>query len=172
MITVRPYRENDIYGMKQERVDRLANSRQTLEFWASNGKAYAFVDKEEVVAVLGGTPICQGAWHIWAIMTEEVRSDGLYLTKVAKAILDVWSDLNDVHRYQATIDVDVQENIRWIQLLGFKYESTMVMASPYKTDVLMYAMFPNGGDHVRRWRKSSIKKRVQRDVRKLFGMDV
>lgn len=167
MMSVRPFEENDTDHIKA-RVDKYSASEQTIEFLACNGKAYTFTKNDKPVAILGGSLLCQGCWQIWALMSENIRSEGLYLTKVAKSILDIFAKLNNIHRYHCIIDIEVEENIKWIKLLGFKYESTLVMATSQKTDVLMYVMFPNGGSYVK-WRKYG-PTRLRSDVAKLFGL--
>ena len=79
-----------------------------------------------------------GSAQCWSIISDDVRGNGLGLTKAIRNMIDDFAKSNNIGRMQAVIKPQIRENIRWIELLGFTFESTMVKAGPDGTDLAMY----------------------------------
>lgn len=138
MITYRKYYEGDVakFMPKEQLLD--ANRIDQL---ASAGVAYTFCNNTPI-AVVGANKIWEGCWQVWSTVSEAIRGHGLFFTKSCKQILAKDAVKHNVHRYHIVVDRRIQENIRWAILLGFRYESTFYKASPDKTDMLIFTMFP------------------------------
>lgn len=100
--------------------------------------AWTLYNNGKPVAIIGCTEFFGGVGHIWAIVDEEVRKRGIRFTKYCKLMLEETIREKNYHRIQAFVASDVEENKRWINLLGLVYEGTMKKATADKRDLDIY----------------------------------
>lgn len=147
---IRYYRDGDLYELRRrDSVTELSSEMQEILLRASTGFTFTILNYGRPAAIIGGYQWWKGCACVWAVMSDEIRTRGLYLTKVSKILLEKIAERLAIHRYQAIIDSESSENIRWIITLGFRYEATLKKASTNKTDIHIYSYLV-GDHHVRR----------------------
>lgn len=139
---VRPYRLGDLeHIVRRPHDDFGPESWENTKQQCDEHPTYTFEDDGIPVAVIGCELIWTGVFNVWAIVSDQVRGSGLQLTKTAKELLEGHAKAAKAWRAQTVIKQDIPENIKWIELLGFKRESVMYRAAPEGTNLLMYVRY-------------------------------
>lgn len=137
---VRGYREQDFIDIKlKPTTDITVEQLAKLAVGAAHCfSCFTFEQNGRPVAIVGAHRMWDGVAQVWSIVSDEVRGHGLELTKTIKDLLKIVFDTHGIRRGNILVDSSIRENIRWAELLGFKYEFTMEKASPQGKDILGY----------------------------------
>lgn len=164
-LKIRHFRENDANKVYAALGDELVSEdTQNLLISAGVGTTFTITKNGEPAAIIGGHVLWKGCAQVWAVTSPIVYNSGLYYTKMCKILIHKLAEKLKVHRVHCVVDSRISEYIRWIYVLGFKYESTMYKASPDKTDVYIYVKLED--DYVK-WTLSCCT-RLQRLVDELL----
>ena len=99
------------------------------------GEAYSVLYEDKVVLCAGIIPQWDGRYVAWALFTKDV---GLKMVSIMRAVRR-FLNVKDVRRVEAYIDCTHLEGIRLAELLGFKFEGTLVKFTPDGRNNYMYA---------------------------------
>lgn len=136
-LRMRLYEYGDLNNFKERDGDYLNYDAS----YQANDDTYSLInEKNEVVAVMGLVVLHDGVAGVWAVISDNARGHGIAVTRFAKKLLKRWIYVYVLHRIQAMVRVDKDEYKRWIQLIGFEYESTMRKVSPDKRDMECYVL--------------------------------
>lgn len=104
---------------------------------ASVGPAITgFDDDGNVVGCAGLWLRHEGVAEAWAVLSE--RCVGALMVSVTRAVRRFISDRTE-HRIQALVLSDWKAGRRWVEMLGFQYEGTLLRYTPNALDCDMYA---------------------------------
>lgn len=129
MMNVVPYEPGD---------ETLFNRREDPTAFDASW-AFTFTKNGMPVAIVGCSDFYPTVGHLWAVVSDEVRGNGLVFTKMAKRLLNDTIHRFNYNRIQAFCDSSNEENKKWLMLLGLKYEATMMKASPDGGDLDIFA---------------------------------
>jgi hypothetical protein len=144
---IRPYRIGDLDHIVQRPRDDFGDDQfENIKAICEKNVTFTFEHDGIPVAVCGCEIIqrgktfypSSGSAQCWSIVSDDARGKGLDLTKAIRGMINDFAKSNNIGRMQAIIKPQVHENIRWIELLGFRFESTMVKAGPEGIDLAMY----------------------------------
>ena len=144
---VRPYRTGDLDHITRRSRDDLGDDQfENTKAICEKNVTFTFEHDGIPVAICGCEVIqrgnlnypCSGSAQCWSVISDDARGNGLGLTKAIKKMIDDFAHSNNIGSMQAVVKPQIQENIRWIELLGFYFESTMVKAGPDGVDLAMY----------------------------------
>lgn len=126
---VRPYIKGD---------ELQFECRDTIT-WVDDTFAWSVLLDGKIVAVWGVTEYFPGTAHLWSCVSDAVRGKGISFTRKARKMLSATLNQFGFHRVQAFVGADLDENCRWIRLLGLEYEATLHRAMPDGSDLKVYA---------------------------------
>ena len=132
-------RERDSFGEDAYQHTKLLCENEITFTFENDGIPVAIVGCQIVQSSNGNKP--NGTAQCWTLIGDEVRGNGLKLTKIVRAMIDDFASANKIGRMQAVIKTEIEENVKWIKLLGFKFESNLLKAGPGGTDLAMYVRF-------------------------------
>ncbi len=161
-MNIRPYRPGDFeHILRRDRDDFGPESFENTKLMCENEITFTYEHEGIPVAIVGcqiiqhhvgvvcttpnlgssrsGSP--NGTAQCWTIISDEARGKGIKLTKTVKSMIDDFARSHNIGRLQATVKPEIRENIRWIELLGFRFESTLFRAGPGGSDLAMYVRF-------------------------------
>ena len=139
---VRPYRQGDLeHLIRRPHDDYGPESWENTKLMCDEHPTYTFEHDGIPVAVIGLQLLWTGTAHAWTVISDQVRGNGITLTKLTKELLEGHAKALKVWRVQAYVKEDVKENTKWIELLGFKRESVMYRGSPEGTNLLLYVRY-------------------------------
>ena len=140
---LRPYRNNDLqHILRKAHDDKYGEIGEaaTLEL-CTGGNTLVFEHDGIPVAILGIRKLWPGVAAIWSIISNQIRGHGLELTRASIAILNDYAKAQEIRRYEAAVKSDIEENGKWLTLLGFKYECTHNQAALDGSDLDIYVRF-------------------------------
>ena len=147
---IRPYREGDLESItRRSRDDFGPDDFENTKEMCERDITFTFEIDGVPVAVCGCTMIQKGVKRFtptgtaqcWTVISDQVRGHGVELTKKIRHMIDDYCKAHDVGRMQTYIRPSISENARWIELLGFRFESTLFRAGPDGNDLAMYVRF-------------------------------
>ena len=130
---IRPYHLSDIDEIESRDCDVMISDTTTL-----GTVGWSFMLNGEVVAIIGIIQISHGVANLWAVVSDKARGHGLELTKKTITVLDNCFKDRNLHRVQALISPELEENARWVKSVGLQYESTLEAVTDNKEDLDMY----------------------------------
>ena len=89
------------------------------------GAALAFLNGEDVVAILGGHLIFNGVLQVWAFISDAVRKCPVSFHKSVVGILGFYFKEFKLRRMQFSVRSDFDMGIKWAESLGFRAEGLM-----------------------------------------------
>lgn len=115
------------------------------------GPAFTAFTPDGVPAVIGGvTLMSPGVGSAWCVGTEEWPSVAIEVTRVARKIVNELMR-DGCHRIQALSADFHTVSHRWLEVVGFQREATLVGAGKHGNDYYLYAKV---SDDVRiKWRR-------------------
>ena len=141
-MNVRPYQPGDI-GENFHRPRDLV--RPLNNVLMAHGSFVRSIEVDEgVIAVVGMQIRWPGVADVWAVVSDDARGHGLQLTRAVKHLLKQFATELGLWRVSTLVKAGVEENQRWIEALGFVYESTEVAAGPDGRDLLRYVTWTTG----------------------------
>jgi len=136
---LREYQFGDVHLFEPRREAGLDLAR--VEQQAMMGVTTTFLHQGEVIAIGGMIPHWRGYSNSWFLTGDAVRSKaGLALTKSVKYVIETYIANNYIHRLDTYVSPDNDENVRWIELLGFERESLARRVMPNGDDMYVYVM--------------------------------
>lgn len=103
------------------------------------GPAFTATVGETYLGSAGIAILWAGVGEAWMILAPEVEKHGIWLTRTVRRVFEDIREAFNLRRVQATVRVDSPRNQRWIDLLGFKEEGTMLKYGPDGANYIRYA---------------------------------
>jgi hypothetical protein len=125
-------------GNSQFSAAAVENARRVMK----HGDAFSVFIDGELAAVGGIVSQWARVGEAWSVWTDVGRAHPLTCARLARRGLKLFASRYD--RIQADTVTKFKAAGRWVEFLGFKYESTMPKAGPQGQDFTRYAMFPGG----------------------------
>lgn len=110
--------DEHVYGLSV----RQSITDAQLEALEKRKYTYSVVKDDVVYAVLGITEYWPGRGEVWAILKKDLGQDFLMVNACAKHIMDSYS----FSRYEAVVNLDFKNGIRWMKSLGFDVEAPLM----------------------------------------------
>lgn len=101
-------------------------------------EALTYISDDKVIFACGMKVIRQGVAHVWVIPSIHVDNYAKTFYKEINFLLNSYVEKMSIHRVQTTITKDF---VKWIELLGFKRESTLKQITFDKKDEYLYTKF-------------------------------
>lgn len=122
----------------------ISETRWTSEdiaesLWQVPGGKFAVVHDGIPVALLGVVPVWPGVGQAWLIGTDEIGSRGVEVMKASKRIIKTLLDL-EMHRIHAYSAVFHTQAHRWLEMIGFRRESTLKQYGKTGEDFYCYVV--------------------------------
>ena len=99
------------------------------------GLAWTVEEDDEILAIAGLAVQWENRAMAWALVSEGAGKRFVRIHAAVKRFLDA----APYRRIEATVDVGFTEGMRWMNLLGFRYEGCMAAYRPDGADMLLYA---------------------------------
>jgi len=109
-----------------------------LDYYASLGHAYTFLEDGKIITCLGWVPVWEGVWDIWQIPSTYMISHKIEYVKMLKDFLVTYARKLNVHRAQTRSIAD-EFHDAYMVLLGFTCEGTLCEYSQFKEDYRMWS---------------------------------
>ena len=93
----------------------------------------------DVLGVFGVHEIASGTCLFRAIVTDKARGKGVALTKLARQFINDMEWAFRMRKAYVEVRSDREEYKRWVELLGFRYEYTMLDAVAEGVHLMGYA---------------------------------
>jgi 3'-phosphoadenosine 5'-phosphosulfate sulfotransferase (PAPS reductase)/FAD synthetase len=100
--------------------------------------AKSFIKDSKIIFVLGLQLIRQGVAQCWSIPTIYTEKNKLFVYKKTINFIKQYAKKLNIHRLQTPVN---DENVKWIETLGFKKESTLKKITFDKKDEYLYVKF-------------------------------
>jgi hypothetical protein len=127
--TVRAFRAEDAEHLLNR--DGTQLTRQAFLRQAASGPSFTACVDEQPIGCAGVILLWPGVGSCWMLVTDELSTHGLWLTRTVKTFLREMIRVHRLHRLEATsVNGD---NGRWLEVLGFTSERDGV-ARQYLTD--------------------------------------
>ena len=139
MIRMRLYRPGDMARIQMRDTDDHVINQGLQDDLVLDGYALTMHIDGEPVSAFGGVQSSIGLCDIWMITSDKARGHGKMLVKYCLLLIKRVQELESIRRFHCMINSDREENIRFIELLGFERESTMKKAAPDGGDMYMYS---------------------------------
>lgn len=137
-LTVRYYQDGDIVEETYREGDRVSSSNDLI---VRHGTFARTVTHDGVVlGAFGCVMRYPGVADAWAVISDDARGHGLALTRLIRRQMHDWIRQLYVWRVTACV-IDGErssEYARWVELLGFEFESVETHAGPHGEDVWRY----------------------------------
>ena len=144
-LRIRPYRVGDLDVIIRRPADYFGEeSTDSTRRLCEANVTFTFEKDGLPVGLCGVQKLWDGVAHVWAVFSDSIRGCGLALTKDIKIMLDDFAFANDLVRLQANVRTDQKENKRWLILMGFDFESTMLHACPGGGHLDVFVRFYHG----------------------------
>jgi len=113
-------------------------SQTLLDYYASLGHAYTFLDGGKIITCLGWVPLWPGVYEIWQIPSSHIIERKIEYVKVLKDFLLTYAQKLKVHRAQTHSIADVFHDAYMVHL-GFECEGTLREYSQFKEDYRLWS---------------------------------
>jgi hypothetical protein len=136
---VRPWQLGDteriLIQSAQEYMRTFHEFHADLTDLSNAGLAWTAEDNGEVLAIAGLAVQWENRAIAWSLVSANAGKRFVKIHAAAKRFLDA----APFRRIEANVDVGFTEGMRWMDLLGFKYEGLMAAYRPDGADMLLYA---------------------------------
>jgi hypothetical protein len=102
------------------------------------GDTFSAKHNNKLIGCAGIIEMWPGVAEAWAALTDDIRMCPFFLHRKTYRIMKELINRNKYHRLQANISLDNATAIKWIERLGFSYESTMKRFGADGSDHAMY----------------------------------
>jgi hypothetical protein len=119
-------------------------ARAELGVASSNKLAFTVFAGDKIISICGVILFWDGVGEAFTIMCEDIKKYGLSLYKAYKVNINTIFKALKLRRLQATVAVELDEGVRFIERLGFKREGIMRKWTPDGKDVYMYSLVEGG----------------------------
>lgn len=136
---VRPWKPGDTQKLElqpsQQYLVEMGLLDVDLTELSEHALAWVIEEDGEIFVIAGLAPQWENRALIWSYVS---KNAGRHFRKIHK-IANRFLDQADYRRIEATVDVGFEAGVRWIEMLGFKYEGYMKAYRPDGADMLLYA---------------------------------
>lgn len=98
-------------------------------------------DDDEVVMIAGVHPMWPGVYEVWIHTTPLFYTHPVTVVKTIKKLLYQMKTCVGYRRIQAEVRADLNKNINFAKLFGFKFEGTMLKYGFNGEDYLLFALY-------------------------------
>lgn len=119
--------------------DLIASSRQYWQGVVDSGHAFAGLVDGELIGCAGYSQPWQGVAEVWVWDTPKVHDHPMLVHKLIHRTLKRIEKEHDLWRVSCEVRVGNERAVRWVELMGFKYEGTMKKRGPDGSDFYLYA---------------------------------
>ena len=122
----------------------IAKGLKNLKFnpkskiFAENTESRTFIIDGMVAMIMGVTIANEGIGEIWNIPTPLIQGKGRAIIRESHKLREIAIEKFGLRQIRASIDSSSPDDIKWIEILGFKHEATLKEATPKRTDLLIY----------------------------------
>lgn len=117
-----------------ESIDDLIHS-----FTLARGGKFSVIHNDKAVGIFGVVPVTPGVGQGWLIGTDEIGLCGVEVAHACKKVIKALLDL-DTHRVQAYSASFHHQAHQWLELIGFRRESTIRKFGKDGSDFYCYAI--------------------------------
>jgi hypothetical protein len=108
------------------------------------GLAFTISCNEEIIAIVGANQLWPGVAHGWVLVDAKAKAyPHTMVTDTRKIIKKVFKQLQLV-RMHTLMRPEKADYLRWAEMVGFRYESTMRKGGKDGKDILMYSIVKDG----------------------------
>lgn len=138
MINVRAYEPGDIRKIKPKQFvydndPELFNRVEELS-QIEDSYCNTFIRGGVPIAVIGLTLLWPKVADVWAVTSDEVKTEPILFHKLVKHSLDFYQQELGIKRYQVFVKAKFSEGKRWMEALGFKEEAKLAYFGPEGDD--------------------------------------
>jgi RimJ/RimL family protein N-acetyltransferase len=133
-------------NLRKEDYDEVMLTRWTeseydlaSDFAHSPGGKFAVIYNDKPVCIFGVSPRTPGVNQGWLVGTDEIGKAGVEVAHACKKVIKTAFD-NEVHRIHAYSSEFHHQAHEWLELIGFKRESTMKSFGKDGSDFYCYAV--------------------------------
>lgn len=138
-IEVRPYKAGDAALIPVDEVDPFGFWLREIES-AGRGMTSYYLDGL-LIAVTFYTPAWRGVADACALVNRDLaQGKGKELAKVMRRRINELMRNDQLHRVQATSEVEDRASQVFLRAIGYRYESTMKRGAPDGSDLFVYAL--------------------------------
>lgn len=112
----------------------------------THGVRVAVVHDGKACAVMGVVPIWPNVGQAWLIGTDEIGNHGVEVAHAAKRVIKTLLDLemHRIHAYSAAFHTQAHQ---WLEMIGFRRESTLKQYGKTGEDFYLYAITRTVSQH-------------------------
>lgn len=117
-------------------------SDEIADYYAHRGAAYTGMVGDKIAGCAGVVSHWPGAGEAWAILTDVGRAHPAFIHRVVKRTLSEIIANSRLRRVQADVVAEFAAGRRWVEHLGFEFESLMPRYGPNGEDFVRYRILP------------------------------
>lgn len=102
----------------------VQKSMLTKSLYGVTRTAYTLEHKGEIIAIGGIIKYWPGVYEAWALLSKLINKYPIITTKHFHVMIRTLEEKYKIRRLQ-TMCLDIKMHKRWLEYLGFEYESTM-----------------------------------------------
>ena len=125
------------YDFKEVPFD-LRSFKFDLHLLQHRSESRTFIVDGIVAMILGVTVVWEGCGEVWSLPTPLIQGRGLSIVRGTKQLISDAIDKFSLRQIRTGIDASELDDIRWIELIGFKHEATLTRATVNLDDILIY----------------------------------
>lgn len=125
----------DIINPKIVYPDMEIVKAETYPSYDLGDDARTYIADDKVIFCCGLKMMRQGVVHCWSVPSIYAEDYQVSYVKEVNSFLNEYVEKNNIHRVQTTI---LPEFTKWIEVLGFKKESTLKAITHDKKDEFLY----------------------------------
>jgi RimJ/RimL family protein N-acetyltransferase len=131
MIKVRPYKPGDVFH-----VDPMEKeySLEDQDLFAIGGISYTVLNDDKIIGVFGFARILDGCFHLWSILSEEIRKFPIATYKITLAAISI-----QARRIQMTTAMSNTIATTFAYRMGFTLEGVLKKYGPDGKDHYLFA---------------------------------
>lgn len=133
-------------NLRQDDFDEVMATRWTddpydlaSDFAHAPGGKFAVIHNDKAVCIFGVSPRTPGVSQGWLVGTNEIGKHGVEVAHACKKVIRGLFDA-DVHRIQAYSAAFHHQAHEWLEMIGFKRESTLSKFGKDGSDFYCYAI--------------------------------
>jgi hypothetical protein len=117
-------------------------SDESADYYASRGVGYTGFVGDAIAGCAGVVTYWPGVGEAWAVLTDVGRAHPLFVHRsVSRGLREIVAS-SRLRRVQADVVADFAIGRRWVECLGFEFESLMRRYGPNGEDFARYRVLP------------------------------
>ncbi len=158
-LDIERYRSGDLQWVNPK-AGEITGDVRNITHLLHNSYSFTILKNNKPIAIICCSMMWDGFANLIALISDEVRGHGVELTKVCRDLLEVGHLQKNIRQYHAITDMLAEENMKWLELLGFEWTYTLPQASPTSTDIEGFIWRNNG----RLKRVSSLRDKIEKII--------